>query len=213
MTDFIELLEWFNSLTEQTGERISITEIRQREDELKVSFPKELVDFYLTVGHNKIVLDKEFLDLKNLYIKDDQLVIGKYNKGKIFGIRINETKFFKLGQVIYYDNNCWHPDMLNISNTLLMRVSINAIYNMKYVADTKLPKEVKNHKNKVIQHLLPEFLDCGQIKAVNCGLFIHSDQTCLAWYMRGTNKLLIGSKNEEQLKSLIQDKQLTVRYK
>lgn len=212
MTDFIQLLELFNVLTEQAGKRISIKEIKEKEDVLKVSFPKELVDFYLTVGHNKIILNKEFLELDNIYIKDNQLVIGKYKKGKPFGIMVNEAKFLKIGEVIYYDNCCWHPDMLNLTNTLIMEASENVINNMKYIAETQLPKEFRNSKEKVIEHLIPEFANCELINGGKCGLFIHNERNCLAWYMRGTNKLLIGSKKEEQLKSLIQGKQLIVKY-
>lgn len=212
MTDFIQLLELFNILTEQTGKRILMTEIKEKEGELRVSFPKELIDFYLTVGHNKIILNKEFLELKNIYIQDNQLVIGKYKKGKIFGVIVNEAKFLKIDEVIYYDNKCWHPDMLNLNNTLIMEASENVINNLKYIADTQLPKEFRNSKEKVIEHLMPEFVNCELIKGGKCGLFIHKEQNCLAWYMRGTNKLLIGSKKEEQLKSLVQDKQLIVKY-
>lgn len=210
MTDFIQLLELFHVLTEQEGKRISLSEIKEKQVELKVSFPKELVDFYLTVGHNKRILNNEFLELEKLYLLDHQLVIGKYKKGKIFGIMANEDKFLKIGDVIYYDNHCWHPDMLNLNNTLIMEAAENVISNMKYTANIKLPKEFKNQKDKLIGHLMPEFKNCELIKSGTCGLLIHAEQNCLARYMRGTNQLLIGSKKEEQLKSLIRNKGLII---
>lgn len=212
MTEFIRLLELFNTLTEQSGTRITMKEIKKKEEELNITLPKKIAEFYLVVGHNKKILDTVLLELDKIHMKDNQLVIGKYKKGKVFGVIVNEVKFYEIGQVIYYDNNRWHPDILNLTNTLIMLASTNVIYDMKYIAEIKLPKEFRNHKEKVIEQLMPDFDNCELIRVKSCGLFIHTNHNCLAWYMRGTNKLLIGSKEEEQLMNLIQDKQLTINH-
>lgn len=159
------------------------------ENNLKIKIPEALKEFYLIFGDDLDLL-KSMYDItlpKELYIKDDILIIAKENQNVCgYGINILTNK------LVYYDNNIIEEINQELEDFLIYLLAIQGTEYLNCVAtiDIEFSAEIEKHLLKLTtDEERAVFCDRNSIIAVVAGknIFICAkDDDCMECFENKT---------------------------